>query len=657
MSAAPNSAALLHGVLAHVWLAAHWERKLSKTQLVHTSVPECTEEIATFDETPAALRICGQLLLGVARIYARKAKYLQDDCNDALLRIKVAFRPAGASVDLPQDQLNLAASAITLPDAWTAWDLMMPQPTQTAWPGISRPSTAHTASIADITLPDTPAIDMHDVLELPPIDVADAQLDLGLENSYDPPLPMVAREPPQKRARRSTRGRAPLGEISQNADDSLASIGVGRDASTVVESDADRVNALLGDLDMPSFDLSTHSGLGHEAMMDDAPVFDMSNASINPIDTSFTGFNVSRSTPPREATPPRQVGFEEAIGQRKALTPRAAEKLKAAARMRTETRVTRKRAVQDAVTELSDGITGPSPAVLRELRSAHELFCLPRSRIHLALSGANGVALFGAQSSALVLVDKYSNADATAIRHAALQRDPHMPARDARERQHWLLQIRDETQRALDEFPDEVGRRASPPAQDLPDISMDPPAEFDKSADSGFDVSELPEIAMDEQPEPQPEPQLEPQQQQPHGEDPSVESASPAPLRRSMRHRDEANDDEFGHLPPLRLASPAPSEEEFTVPENNPIAAFDSRSHHDHADANARRAAQVLRTTMTSGKAQSMSKLSENASRRAAAGFFFELLVLGSRGCVRLKQDEPYGDIAITDTPRLWDDL
>jgi hypothetical protein len=36
-----------------------------------------------------ALRLSGQLLLGVVRIYSRKAKYLLDDCNDALLKIKM----------------------------------------------------------------------------------------------------------------------------------------------------------------------------------------------------------------------------------------------------------------------------------------------------------------------------------------------------------------------------------------------------------------------------------------------------------------------------------------------------------------------------------------------------------------------------------------
>jgi cohesin complex subunit SCC1 len=41
------------------------------------------------DEAPLALRLSGQLLLGVVRIYSRKARYLLDDCNEALMKIKL----------------------------------------------------------------------------------------------------------------------------------------------------------------------------------------------------------------------------------------------------------------------------------------------------------------------------------------------------------------------------------------------------------------------------------------------------------------------------------------------------------------------------------------------------------------------------------------
>lgn len=82
-----------------------------------------------------ALRLSGQLLLGVVRIYSRKAKYLLDDCNDALLRIKMvrlllcprllvsdtdcrvflsaqAFKPG--IVDMTEEQLTVNKNAITL---------------------------------------------------------------------------------------------------------------------------------------------------------------------------------------------------------------------------------------------------------------------------------------------------------------------------------------------------------------------------------------------------------------------------------------------------------------------------------------------------------------------------------------------------------------
>lgn len=46
------------------------------------------------------LRTSGHLLLGVVRIYSRKTKYLLADCNDALLKIKMAFRPGDVLIIL-----------------------------------------------------------------------------------------------------------------------------------------------------------------------------------------------------------------------------------------------------------------------------------------------------------------------------------------------------------------------------------------------------------------------------------------------------------------------------------------------------------------------------------------------------------------------------
>jgi len=45
-------------------------------------------------EAPLALRLSGQLLLGVVRIYHRKVVYLFQDCNDAVTKIQQARAPA-----------------------------------------------------------------------------------------------------------------------------------------------------------------------------------------------------------------------------------------------------------------------------------------------------------------------------------------------------------------------------------------------------------------------------------------------------------------------------------------------------------------------------------------------------------------------------------
>jgi cohesin complex subunit SCC1 len=116
--------------LAKVWLAANIERKLTKTQVLHAKIGEDCGYIIHPESAgggPIALRLSGQLLLGVVRIYSRKARYLLDDCNEALLKIKMAFRPG--NVDLPANQSHAANPAsLTLPDVITEIDLLAPMP-------------------------------------------------------------------------------------------------------------------------------------------------------------------------------------------------------------------------------------------------------------------------------------------------------------------------------------------------------------------------------------------------------------------------------------------------------------------------------------------------------------------------------------------------
>lgn len=65
------------------------ERKLSKAQYLQASIEKSVGAIVGNDVAPMALRLSGQLLLGVVRIYGRKAKYLLDDCNEALIKLRM----------------------------------------------------------------------------------------------------------------------------------------------------------------------------------------------------------------------------------------------------------------------------------------------------------------------------------------------------------------------------------------------------------------------------------------------------------------------------------------------------------------------------------------------------------------------------------------
>jgi cohesin complex subunit SCC1 len=86
-------------------MASHLSTKLSKPNLLATSIPSSVTSILGEALLPMALRLSGQLLLGVARIYSRKAKYLLDDCNETLSKVKRAFRP-GQQVDLEDSEVG-----------------------------------------------------------------------------------------------------------------------------------------------------------------------------------------------------------------------------------------------------------------------------------------------------------------------------------------------------------------------------------------------------------------------------------------------------------------------------------------------------------------------------------------------------------------------
>ncbi|KAF4517603.1 hypothetical protein B566_EDAN008592 [Ephemera danica] len=112
------------GPLARIWLAAHWDKKLTKAHVFETNIEKSVDGILQ-PKVKMALRTSGHLLLGVVRIYSRKAKYLLADCNEAFVKIKMAFRPG--MVDLPEDNREANVNAITLPEVFHDFDTAMPE--------------------------------------------------------------------------------------------------------------------------------------------------------------------------------------------------------------------------------------------------------------------------------------------------------------------------------------------------------------------------------------------------------------------------------------------------------------------------------------------------------------------------------------------------
>ncbi|KFV68340.1 Double-strand-break repair protein rad21-like 1, partial [Dryobates pubescens] len=136
------------GPLAKIWLAAHWEKKLTKAHIFECNLEATVEKIISPKFT-IALRTSGHLLLGVVRIYHRKAKYLLADCSEALTKMKTAFCPG--LVDLPEENFEAAYQSVTLPEEFH--DFEAPLPALNAINVVDH-FTLNQSRAEDITLPE-----------------------------------------------------------------------------------------------------------------------------------------------------------------------------------------------------------------------------------------------------------------------------------------------------------------------------------------------------------------------------------------------------------------------------------------------------------------------------------------------------------------------
>jgi cohesin complex subunit SCC1 len=151
-----------NGALAVTWVAANVVTKLSRSQLLKEDIGQSVSVIADIQGAPFSLRLSGQLLVGVSKIYSGKIRYLEQDCTTTFAKLKQAFRQA--NVDLPAKASSTGghARATMVKNTVTELDLLpesdliplaelFSQPPAVSSMNATRPS--HVSRLEDITLP------------------------------------------------------------------------------------------------------------------------------------------------------------------------------------------------------------------------------------------------------------------------------------------------------------------------------------------------------------------------------------------------------------------------------------------------------------------------------------------------------------------------
>ncbi|KAJ3899715.1 Rec8 like protein-domain-containing protein [Lentinula edodes] len=635
------------GPLGKVWLAAHMERKLSKTQTLQTDIEESVEAIIHQEIEVMALRLSGQLLLGVVRIYSRKAKYLLEDCNEAMSKIKMAF--SRGIVDMAEEQLVANKNAITIQANAFDFDMMPDDDWLLQDFDEDRPAPAHgqhQARIDDITLPPTDTFEPldfdNDNFDLGPSDGIGSQdfLDLGVDF-----------------------GDAPI-QSEKGADESMSvdgSVGVGRDAASHRDSIGDQFMDMDGNFDLLSRRSRTRELSEHPFGADmalDMPEFgdiDLGDLGIGfdpiPMDIDKTPGQTrssSRASSPLSsvpATPPPDVGITENAEA----TP-TVSKLKR--------KIKEKKQIIDMVTELKDG-PGAKIGRGRDVQNNRDLsdiltepHFLPRSAVVMRLLEVHHDPISHFLPTKVTPEGSFFCAAPPGLAPelaelfmyplntiGSKRRGPSPGGKGPNKRQR--------LDNAAEDEEIEVGRRADSiaPASDILGRGSMGPDALEFGDQSGI-IDDF---------------QLDIPQFDPVNVDLDRRSKSAAPSVRS------------------RMSTPAV---EGVVPEEGdenyassacPISAFDSQTQTqitvtekgvqpvDSYSRNTVKAISVIRKELrpTEGDAEekvlSFRKMADKASRRAAASFFFELLVLSTRDCIAVNQPTPFENIEVRAKDKLWD--
>ncbi|KAF8894121.1 Rec8 like protein-domain-containing protein [Infundibulicybe gibba] len=577
------------GPLGKVWLAAHMERKLSKTQTLQTDIEQSVDAIMGQEIEVMALRLSGQLLLGVVRIYSRKAKYLLDDCNEALLKIKM-------------DQLAVNKNTITLQAG--GWILTYYYQTDIDFEDRPLPPQGHhQAHIDDITLRTTDDLqhfDLNDAFDIGPSD------GIGSQDSMTLTSPMHAKR--RRRPRRLSRRESIDSHIMGKGDvemelDILSNRSKSRDASEhPFGADVDMDFPDLGGMDLTDF------GIGFDA----PPPADDREKTPGQTRSSSRASSPLSDVP---ITPPP----EENLG----IVPEPAVEV-----LKGKRKAKEKKQIIDIVTELQEG---PGPKVGRGRNAGlgapvakdvsdilTEQHFLPRSSVVMRLLEIRDDPL-----------SHFLPTKPNAKRRATTPENP--PNKRARV----------DGSELGDEEDLELPRRAP---SIVPSIAVGSEALGRSSVgpEGGFDFAD--------QAEPLEDYQL------------AVPEFGPATGGEIQLPRTRSKSIALSDL--SRLSTPTPEGEPFEEVDETyadvecPIAIQTQEGY----SRNTVKALGIIRKELrpvadmeTETKTLSFRKMADKASRRAAASFFFELLVLGTRDCVKLDQTAPFENIEIQAKDKLWE--
>jgi cohesin complex subunit SCC1 len=664
------------GPLAKVWLAAHMERKLSKTQTLQTDIEESVEAIKGKEVEILALRLSGQLLLGVVRIYSRKAKYLLDDCNEALMKIKMTFRPG--IVDMTEDQL-VNKNAITLQATGIDLDLFIPD---INWEldFVERPAAKqkqHLARQADITLASAYDLDLNlnepSDFDLGPADgIASQDFDLDFD------LGITWEDNPQ----RSEDGRS---SVHEDNDDTMSSVEMGLDAPAPRQSLDPGIFGQEGmDVDLLSVHSKSRAPSVHSFAGDP---MDLGDGFSGGLDLTEFGVGFDDVPEPIEPVEPLDLPAEPAEGEKtptremsrltSPLTelapspppegPAEAE----AALVKPKRKVKEKKQIIDTNIELANGpgarrrgqngLTGQDVSNLLKQPSI-----IPRSTIQSRFveirddplshflptkSTADGSFMCFAPPG---LPGPLANMFMYPTGGTAPKRRGTSPEKSPSKRRRTELEDEIEAARRADSAAPSLlngseihGRAGSTDV--LGDLTFGAEntiggLDDDFQMQIPADDSHVIEPSIEQPPSERARSMsrlssLGPEARYEEGEDSYADAACPI-VEFDLKPTQTATQEQAGEL-----AVPVPVEHDSKGYSKNTVKALS-----------------VIRSQLRptddendEDKFMSFKKMADKASRRAAASFFFELLVLSTRDCIRVSQAAPFENIEVRAKDKLWE--